>query len=143
MTDTDILPASGWTFLRSRDHGGRPITCAYCGNPKVRYEYLIYHFDRALPIGVCWEVCYPKLTGDRTGERRHSAPLEDWCDLRHWKPTAKGYRREIEGGGVTVFRKDGAWKWVLNGRFSRYTFQTCVEAMSSVFRVLNREPVDA
>lgn len=132
------VPRRGWVYHDCIDTGSPDSECDMCGNPNVRYLHVMSHDDYSgfMEVGcVCAEHMVAGYMRARPKERERALKSRarrrrlweahreerrsNWTDINCWHKTRNGnIGRRIPGGYATVFKRNGAWRFVVNGVFS-------------------------
>ncbi len=138
------IPKSGWKCVGVEDLGEPSLICEMCQSANVRFVQLLQH-DEISGLVKAGCVCAGHLTGDmkaakvrersaKSSAAKRKRSLTAWIDETKWRrlDTGNFTRKVSKTQRVTLFFRDGGWKWVVDGKFSSQKFERAQDAARDV-----------
>ena len=118
--------------------------CQMCEYQNIRYVHHMYHPETGKQLN-CGCVCAGKLEGDINKARKREAAFKN--KLQHkinfkkkkWKHSAKGHEYlKIKNHLIVIFhfRDSNKWKFSIDNRFSKSTYNSRNECIEGIFNAL-------
>jgi len=138
-------PKSGWMCTGVTDLGAPVGVCEMCGQQGVRYVHHMVHPNyQALDVGC---ICAGKLEGDieaaklRESEFKSRKSRFENFMKRKWKESKNNNSYvKIKDHVIILYfdRKNGGWKFSIDGVFSKNSWQKKAEAKKAAFEMLEK-----
>ncbi len=138
--DIPGIPHKGWycTLIEDLGYGCGDFICEMCGKENIRFIHTMIHPEHgSIRVGC---VCSGHMSGDyeeainRENQFKNKISMRERWITRKWKMSKKGnVYLTLKGINITIFKKYGEYKCVVDGDFSNKSFNDINDAKLFAF----------